>query len=179
MGDSLSRGATGLRGCLALAFGVVALGWPQLTVAIVLSTFATYAIADGVFALAWVASSRREERIWSTALEAVLSIGAGLFVLVARASAAKLAFVCIGVWALITGVTQLMEPRRLQRDLSNETLVATSGAVRVLFGGVLLARRHADPRALVGLVALYAFIEGILMLRLAVGSRSRLPLTPA
>ncbi len=176
MKDSTSRSATALRGGLAVAFGIVALAWPHLTVAIIALTFAVYAIADGVFALGWVASRRHEERTWSTALEAVLSIAAGLFVLLARSSATRLAFVCIGLWALLTGVTQLLEPRR--HELSSETLLTVSGSVRVLFGVVLLARRHADPRALVGLIALYAFIEGILMLRLAIGGKPRAPLTP-
>jgi uncharacterized membrane protein HdeD (DUF308 family) len=174
---SRGRGAIAVRGLLALAFGVVALSWPGLTLMILVLSFATYAIADGVFTIGSVASGSDRERTWLAVIEGLLSIAAGLFVLFVPATAAKLAFVCVGLWALITGAMQLLEAPRMRREFSGDTMLGVSGAVRLLLGIVLLARPHAGMAALVVLLALYAFVEGILMLGLAIAGRPRTPVT--
>jgi uncharacterized membrane protein HdeD (DUF308 family) len=164
-----------VRGLLAIALGVVALAWPGLTLAILVLAFATYTIADGVFTLGSVAGSSDRERTGLTVIEGVLSIAVGLFVLFAPAPATRLAFICIGLWALITGLMQLLEAPRLADRASSEMVLGVSGIVRVLLGVVLVARPHAGVMALIMLLALYAFVEGILMLGLAVAGRPRAP----
>jgi uncharacterized membrane protein HdeD (DUF308 family) len=172
---SRDRGATALRGLLAIGLGVAALAWPHLTVAILVVGFAAYAIADGFFTLVTAASSADRERAWLTAIEGVLSIAAGAFVLFAPATATRLAFVGIGLWALFTGAMQLFEAPRLHDEVANERVLAVSGIVRFLLGVMLLLRPHAGLNALVLLLALYAFMEGILMLGLAVAGKPRGP----
>jgi uncharacterized membrane protein HdeD (DUF308 family) len=173
---SRGRGAIAVRGLLAIALGVVALAWPGLTLAILVVTFAAYAIGDGVFTLVAAASSSDRERTALTVIEGLLSIAAGLVVLFAPATATKLAFIGIGLWALITGVMQLLEAPRLPREQTSRAGLGVSGVVRVLLGVVLLARPHAGVMALVLLLALYAFVEGILMLGVAIAGRPREPL---
>jgi uncharacterized membrane protein HdeD (DUF308 family) len=167
-----------VRGFLALAFGVVALAWPRLTLVILLVTFGAYAIADGIFTLGMAASSRDRERTWLGVIEGLVSIGAGLFVLIEPAMAARLAAVFIGLWAVVTGVMQLLESPRYHREMTNDMVLGVSGIVRVLLGVVLLARPHAGVTAVILLMALYAFVEGILMLGLAIGGTPRAPAMP-
>src|SRR5262249_23881181 len=95
-----------------------------------------------------------------------------LFLVFATATALKLAFVVIGLWALFTGVMQLMEVPRV-RETASESLVVASGAVRVILGVILLARPHAPLRAAIWLVAIYAFVEGFLMLSMGVTGKPR------
>lgn len=175
MEEALShgRGAIAVRGLLAVALGVLALSWPGLTLTILLLSFATYAIADGIFSIGAAASSADRERTWLTVIEGILSIVAGLFVLFSTATAVKAAFICIGLWAIATGILELLEAPRLRRELTSEVVLGVSGALRVLLGVVLVARPHAGLVALVVLLALYAFVEGTLMLGLAIAARPR------
>jgi uncharacterized membrane protein HdeD (DUF308 family) len=168
-----------VRGFLALALGVSVLSWPHLTLAILILGFAVYAIGDGLFAITLaVSGAHGKERAWPTFLEGLLSLVAGLFVLFAPATASKLVFLCIGVWAIATGLLQLVEAPERRREGASQTLLAVSGIVRVLLGVMLLARPHAGLLALVWLVAVYAFTEGILMLGLAFGGKRRAPAMP-
>jgi uncharacterized membrane protein HdeD (DUF308 family) len=149
--------------------GVVALAWPRLTLTILVVAFATYAIADGIFTLGSIAGDSDRGRTGLTVVEGVLSIGAGVLALFAPATATKLAFLGIGLWALFTGITQLLEASRLRKkEVSSETVLGTSGVLRLLLGVMLLTRPHAGVRALVMLLALYAFLEGVLMLGLSI-----------
>jgi uncharacterized membrane protein HdeD (DUF308 family) len=172
-----SRASTAVRGLLALGLGVLALAWPKMTLAFLIVAFATYAIADGIFTLSTAFGPQRDEqRTVPLVLEGLVSLAAGLFVLFATATALKLAFVFIGLWAIFTGVLQLVEGPRT-RGAPSESMVMVSGLLRILLGIILVARPHAPLRAAVWLVAIYAFAEGILMLRMAFTGRAR-PLTP-
>jgi uncharacterized membrane protein HdeD (DUF308 family) len=166
-----------VRGFLALALGVAVLSWPHLTLAILVLGFAMYAIGDGAFAITLSMSGAHEEgRAWLTFIEGLLSLAVGLFVLLAPASAARLAFLCIGLWAIATGLFQLVEGPERREEGELGTLQTLSGIVRVLFGVLLLARPQAGPAALIWLLAIYAFSEGLLMLGLAFGGRRRGPM---
>jgi uncharacterized membrane protein HdeD (DUF308 family) len=178
--QSRSRGSLAVRGVLALLLGVLALSWPHLTVAILLLAFATYAIGDGLFAIASVLSGAREERATSVFIEGLISVAAGLFVLFAPATASKLAFFCIGLWAVATGIMQLVESPRVYRETGSEALLMVSGILRIVLGMLLLARPHAGLMALVWLLAVYAFTEGFVMLGLAFrGGKKPLAAHPA
>jgi uncharacterized membrane protein HdeD (DUF308 family) len=165
--QSRSRGSLVVRGILALALGLIAMSWPHLTLAILILAFATYAIGDGLFAIASVLSGAREERATAVFIEGLLSVAAGLFVLFAPATASKVAFICIGLWAVATGVMQLIESPRVYRESGSEALMVLSGVLRIVLGMLLLARPQAGLMGLVWLLAVYAFIEGFVMLGLA------------
>jgi uncharacterized membrane protein HdeD (DUF308 family) len=171
---SRGRGACAVRGVAALLFAVLALAWPGLTMTILVLAFGTYAIADGIFTLGTLADHR--ERKWLTALEGLFSVAAGLAVLLAPAMATRLAFVGIGFWSLITGAMQLLEAPGLHVETSAELALGASGIIRMFLGVVLLARPHAGLRALVVLVALYALMEGVLMLGVAITGKPREPM---
>jgi uncharacterized membrane protein HdeD (DUF308 family) len=172
------RGASAVRGILALAFGVVALAWPGITLGILFMALGVYYIADGVFTIGTAVSSSDRERTGLSVLEGLLSIVIGAYVLFEPASATRLAFICVGLWAIFTGVMQILEAPRLREERANETVMGVSGILRVLVGVVLLARPHAGLTALIVLLALYAFVEGILMLGLAFWGTPRAPATP-
>jgi uncharacterized membrane protein HdeD (DUF308 family) len=172
-----SRGALALRGCISFGIGVAALTWPRLTLAVLILLFGFYAISDGVLAIvSAVSDPRQRDRAWPALLEGLLGVAAGLLFLLAPATAAKLAFVLIGLWAIATGVMQLVEAPQLQRPESDSGLLALSGLVRVLLGIFLIARPHAGLKMLIWLVAAYAFVDGVLMLGLALRGKRRGPL---
>lgn len=74
----------------------------------------------------------------------------------------------IAVWALITGVLELVAAVRLRRVIHDEWWLIFGGVASVLFGLVLLAAPAAGAVALVWLIAAYAIVFGVLMIALAV-----------
>src|ERR1700756_4812709 len=95
----LSRGwnLLALRGALALVFGITALVWPGMTLPAVVLLFGTYALLDGVAALAIGTRDTPHEHAWLVLLEGFAGIGLGLAVLAWTRTAAELLVVAIAL----------------------------------------------------------------------------------
>jgi uncharacterized membrane protein HdeD (DUF308 family) len=169
--STLDRGALAARGCIAIAVGVLALTWPGLTVTILIVGFAIYAIIDGILAIAsGVGHPGQPARAWPAVIEGLFGLAVGVLFLVAPAPVARLVFLGIGLWALATGVMQLVEAPQQKLPAAHQSL-AMSGVVRVLIGILLVTRPHAGLRGLVWLIAAYAFVEGFTMLGWSLSGR--------
>ena len=168
--DSVSRNwwALLLRGLVAIAFAVVAWARPGPTLAILVVLFGAYAIGDGVVALVGAArASRRDEGGWLLAAEGLFGIALGIFTLRAPLHAMAIAFALVAVWALCTGVLELLAAARLRQHIPGEWLLMTSGLVRVAFGVLLFTRPAAGVLTLLWIAAGYALVDGILLVGLS------------
>jgi len=168
--DTLARSwwALLLRGLVAIGFAIVAWARPGPTLAILVILFGLYAICDGIAALAGAVRAGRREEGWGLlAAEGFFGIALGLFTLMAPAKALTIAFVMIAIWALCTGVLEIIEAARLRRYIPGELLLVLSGVVRILFGVLLLARPGAGVLTLLWIAAAYALADGILLIGLS------------
>lgn len=167
--------AVALRGVLSLGFGVAAVVWPHLTVAILLLLFGTYALYDGVFGIiSAVRTRRRQERWWPLAVEGALGILVGLVALLAPVATAALVYLAIAGWAVVTGGLEVIAAARLRNKVKGAWILTLSGALRLAFGGFLIARRGEGLLTLVFLMAAYAFAYGAVLLVLSVQLRRNL-----
>lgn len=170
MEDTLSRAwwTYTERGIIALGFGVVSLVFPRMSLAVLMILFAAYALDEGVFALVGaVRAGRQQQRWWPLALEGVFGIATGLVVIFAPVAAASALFVVLAIWALATGVLELIAAQRLRHEIKGEWLLALSGLLRLAFGALLLARQGQGVVALVGLTALYAILYSVVVISLS------------
>jgi uncharacterized membrane protein HdeD (DUF308 family) len=172
--EALARnwGAVLLRGLVAILFAAVAWARPGPTLIILLALLGAYLIADGVVALGGaVAAARRDESWWLRAFEGVLGIALGAFALAHPVRAMAVVFVVIAVWALGTGLLEIIEAGRLRRHIRHEWLLALSGVVRVAFGVLLLTRPGAGALTLLWIAAAYALIDGVILVGLSLRLR--------
>jgi uncharacterized membrane protein HdeD (DUF308 family) len=161
-----------VRGLLALGFGVAARMMPRLTLAVLLVMFGTYALYDGVFAvISAVRTRRRQERWWPLALEGFFGVVVGLIAILAPVAASQVVFIAIGVWALATGGLEIIAGGRMRGLMNGAWLYTLSGALRLAFGGVVLARRGDSLLQLVGYMAFYAFAYGLVLVALGIQLR--------
>ena len=99
------------RGVLAIAFGVVILVWPQITVSIVVVVFGIFALADGIAGIVhWFGRRRSAEGRPSGWLlvASLVSIAAGLAALFWPGPTAIVVTLIIGWWALLFGILQIV-----------------------------------------------------------------------
>jgi uncharacterized membrane protein HdeD (DUF308 family) len=161
-----------IRGLVAIGFAVIAWARPGLTVAILLILFAAYVIEDGIMAIVGaVRAARREERWWPMAIEGVSGIALGLVTLLMPTTAIGVAFILVAIWALLTGVLELVAAGRLRHYIEGEWLMALSGVVRIAFGVLLLLRPAAGLHALLWITAAYAFVDGLILVGLSLRLR--------
>ncbi len=171
----LSRGwwVIMLRGIAAILFGVIAWVMPQLSLTVLLLVFGIYALADGVLGV-WTAISARKERDhwWLLLFWGLTGIGIGLLTLLAPGITAMILLFYIAIWAIVTGVLQLVAAVRLRKELQGEWLFLIGGLISILFGFILVSRPVAGALALLWLIATYAVIFGIIIVLLALKLRS-------
>jgi len=165
--------ALALRGGLAVLFGVAAFAMPGLTLAFLIALFGVYALIDGVLAIvAGVKAAERHERFGSLLVRGILGIAAGLVAFILPAATAMVLTLIIGVWAIVTGVLEIVAAVHLHRA-HGEWLLIVSGALSVVFGLVLVIAPGLGLLTLVWIIGGYAIFFGLIMLMLAFRLRAR------
>jgi uncharacterized membrane protein HdeD (DUF308 family) len=98
-----------LRGALAVAFGVVALIWPDITLHALVLLFGFYALVDGLLALAALLVGGRlvaDRRGWLV-VEGIAGIVAGVVSFLWPGITALVLLYLIAVWAIATGLLEV------------------------------------------------------------------------
>jgi uncharacterized membrane protein HdeD (DUF308 family) len=166
--------ALALRGVVALLFGIAALIWPGITLAVLVLMFGAYALVDGAFAVVSAARGRGRRRDWWVVLlEGLAGIIAGIFAFLWPLVAALVLVYLIAAWALFTGVMEIIAAVRLRREIENEWLLALTGVASIIFGVLLMVWPVAGALAVVTIIGIYAIVFGIVMLILAFRLRRR------
>lgn len=153
-----------LRGAIAVAFGVLAVLWPGLTLLVLVGLFAAYALLGGIVSIASALRMRRiEPRWWLPLLLGVISVAAGIYAVLAPAVTTLVLVVLMAVNAILTGALDIAMAVRLRRAVRGHWLQLLGGVVSILFGVLVITMPAAGALALVWLVSLYAVLTGVLL----------------
>ena len=163
-----------VRGLLAVLFGIAILAWPHASLLTVVVLFGSYAILDGLWAIAAVvrASPRGPTReVWPLAAEGGASLGLGLLALVWPFISYETILIIVG-WGLITGILELALASRAP-DRASRWLMATAGVFSCFLAGVVLILPHADAALVASLLGAYALAFGAVVTMAALAFRRR------
>jgi uncharacterized membrane protein HdeD (DUF308 family) len=161
-----------LRGCAAILFGGLAFATPGRSLESLVLLFGAFCLADGLMA-AWTAiwHRRQAENGWLLLIGGLLGIGVGLLTIFQPAVSALGLLLYVAVWAVSTGVVQLLTAIRLRHEIENERLLVLAGLASLALGALLMARPGPGALALVWLIASYAVVRGLLLVALALEVR--------
>jgi uncharacterized membrane protein HdeD (DUF308 family) len=166
MFKSLSSLSTSLilRGLLAVAVGIIALAWPQVTVLALVIVFAVYAfIAAGLQAV-HAFSSRTAGPVFGHLLLGLVDLAAGVIALAWPGPTALVLVLIVGIWAVIAGVAEIAAAFAAGEPAGTRALFILAGLISVAFGVVLCARPHTGAITLALLFGLFNLIAGIWMI---------------
>ena len=166
------------RGAVSVAFGVAAFVAPERTLALLLSLFGLFALADGIFtmgaglAVNWL----------SLFLEGFVGIAVGLVTLFAPPSFVELWLLPnIAAYAVLTGGLELAGAMRLRGQargamVQGDWLLGANGTFSLAFGALLFASAlHLVPEfsatTLITLLGGFALVSGFLLLAFALNVR--------
>jgi uncharacterized membrane protein HdeD (DUF308 family) len=168
--DILARnwGLVALRGVVALLFGILTLFNPAITLLVLVMLFGAYALVDGIFTVIAAIVHRRGERHWvALIISGLVGIAIGIVTFFMPGITALALLFLIAVWAIVTGLAQIVAAVRLRRVIHGEWLLGLAGALSVLFGIFLVAAPGAGALAVVLWVGAYAIVMGIVLVALA------------
>jgi uncharacterized membrane protein HdeD (DUF308 family) len=151
-----------LRGVLAILFGVAAFVSPAATLEVLVLLFGAYALVDGVSTLVLGLMAAGEKERWvAPVLSGLVGIATGVVTFVQPRTTALAIVYLIAAWAIVTGGLQIAAAVRLRKVITGEWLVALSGVLSIVFGGLLIAAPASGALTLVLLFGFYAIGAGI------------------
>ncbi|HET7810739.1 MAG TPA: HdeD family acid-resistance protein [Steroidobacteraceae bacterium] len=153
-----------LRGACAIAFGMFAWFWPQMTVLVLLLAWGTLACLGGIATLIGAFAREGGEARWIMMLEGGLSLAMGAYALAYPRSAALLFLWLLAAWALFSGIFQMVAAWRLRAEIRGEFWLGCAGVLSFLFGVLLLLRPGAGALALVWMIASFSVLYGIVLI---------------
>ena len=154
-----------LRGLVAILFGLAALFWPDLILAVLIVLFGAYALVDGVLAvIAAFRFSGRGMRRPLLLIEGVIGILFGLLALFWPDLTALALLYIIAFWAIVGGIARIVMAIMLRREIENEWSMALSGVLSVILGIVLILLPGAGLLAYTWLIGLFALAFGIALI---------------
>ena len=162
-----------LRGALAIAFGVLTWTQPGITLSALVMLFGFYVLADGVLGVWTAIAGHRELDHWiALVLWGAVSIGVGILTFTAPGLTAIALLFYVAIWAIATGALQIVAAIRLRKEIEGEWLLVLGGLVSVVFGVMLMSRPGVGALAVLGIIAIYAVIFGVILVILAFKVRS-------
>ena len=163
-----------LRGLATLAFGLIALSWPELSVRLLLTIFGLYAIVEGALSLVQTLAGMAGGGRPGLALpEGLASVGVGIAVFVWPGLTAVALLLFIAARALVIGILEMFTTISRRKEAEKGWLQFLGGLVSAVFGLYLILRAGDGALAGLWMIALYAIVIGIVQVILAFVLRRR------
>ncbi len=150
-----------VRGLIAILYGVLAFIWPgQAWLALVI-VFGIFMLLDGIFTLvAGIDFLRFFDRGWAVVLEGVVGIVIGVATLIWRNQASQVLVYTIAIWAVVTGIFEIVTASRIRFFIPGEWSMILAGILSILFGVLLFVFPGAGQVGLVWAMGFYAIFFG-------------------
>jgi uncharacterized membrane protein HdeD (DUF308 family) len=157
-----------LRGALAVLFGILAIIWPGATIVVLVLLFGAYAFINGLFLLIGSLSGRiSRDHKWLTMVEGMAGILIGIITFFYPGLTAASLLFLIAIWALVTGIMEIITAISMRHQIEHEWLQGISGVLSLIIGVVFLAFPIAALATIAFLIGIYALVIGVVMLVLA------------
>lgn len=168
----------GLRGSLAVLFGILAFAWPVATAFAFVFILAAFAFVEGIFAFigafGWgLPGGQRLLLVLMGILGLAVGVGAVLY---PGITAITIVFF-VAWWAIVTGIMQLIVAVEMRKSIPNDWLLVLGGIISIVFGALLIWRPLSGVLTLAYLFGFYALIYGFMLLGLSFRVK-RLAATP-
>lgn len=151
-----------VRGIASVLFGVLMIMRPGVSIAALVFIYGVYAVADGALLLGF--AFRSEGRKAPYVVRGLLSIAAGVIAFVFPGLTALSFYILIGAWALTVGAVELGIAIAARREGASVGGLVVAGVLSIACGAALLALPMAGVVALVGLIAAYAIVNGVVLI---------------
>lgn len=160
-----------LLGVLSLVVGIIAIVWPNVTIAALVIVFAVYAFIGAGLQAARAFSSATAGPVFGHLLLALIDLAAGVVAVVWPSPTALALVWVVAIWAFVAGFTEVFLAFGSGEKAGTRALFIVTGLVSIAFGVVLAARPDIGAVALALLFGLYSLIYGISQIVLGVQLR--------
>ena len=161
-----------IRGIAAVLFGILVVAWPGVSLLALVILFGIYAIFDGVTNIVHYVRRKGRRSVWQI-VGGVISVLAGLAAFLWPGVTALSLALVIGVWAVILGASQIALAFEVKKTDEKWWLWLITGMVTTIFGLFLVILPGPGILGLLGLLASFAILFGILLMATGIDLRRR------
>jgi uncharacterized membrane protein HdeD (DUF308 family) len=163
-----------LRGVAAVVFGLLAFGWPGLTLVTLVLFFGAYSLIDGIFGIVTSITNWKErDDHWLMLLSGIAGVGIGIVTYRTPEITALVLLMYIAALALVNGVLHLAAAIRLRKEIEGEFWLGLAGVLSIVYAFALWLFPGAGALSVIWLIGSYAIIFGISLIALAFKLRAR------
>ncbi|MDA2918325.1 HdeD family acid-resistance protein [Desulfobacterota bacterium AH_259_B03_O07] len=148
-----------LRGILAVIFGIAAIMWPGKTLQLLLFIIGIYFFADGIVIM-FTAFNNKDDW-WMLFIEGIISMLFGIVIFFLPGITALILLYLVAMWALFTGLFELITVFRLPKGHSAFRFLVVMGILSVLLAILLIVFPGEGAVAAIWLIGIYAILFGI------------------
>jgi uncharacterized membrane protein HdeD (DUF308 family) len=150
-----------VRGILAIAVGIIALAWPQVTVLALVILFAVYAFIASGLEVARAFSSASAGPVFGHLLLGLVDLAAGVVALVWPGPTALVLVLIVGTWAIVAGLVEIAAAFQAGEQSGTRAMFILGGLVSIAFGAVLCARPGIGAITMALVFGLFNLVYGI------------------
>ncbi len=155
-----------VKGILILIFGLFALFSPGAVLASLITYLGIVAALSGIFTIFGSIFSKGEGNM-SSLIEGVIYLLIGILFIVSPAFILTSLVYFVAIWALISGIMQIVYALKLRKVIENEWISILSGIVSVIFALILFFNVAASANAVVMVIGIFAVLIGIMNVMLS------------
>lgn len=160
-----------VRGIAAIAFGIAAWAWPNLTIGTLVILFGIFAIIDGILSIWAGLVTNAEGHRLSLILAGLAGIAVGVISIAWPELTATTVVFLIAIWAISVGLMQIFSAWQVRKEIENEWLLIIAGAGGVIWGILVMIFPGGGAVSIVWAIGLFAILLGCLLI--ALGLRVR------
>ncbi|WP_300300667.1 HdeD family acid-resistance protein [Ferrovibrio sp.] len=157
-----------LRGIAALLFGLIAIFWPGVSLALLVIIFGAYALVDGTITL--MLALRRASTDPTRGLLMLTGIGSlllGLVCVLWPEAAVTLLIYLLAAWIILFGIMAIAGSLRMRRQVGPDWPISKGGMLLVAVGILLLFFPNAVAVAATWVIGAAALLVGLGLLAFA------------
>jgi uncharacterized membrane protein HdeD (DUF308 family) len=164
----------GVRGVVAILFGLYALFAPWRALPTLILVFGVCVLVEGILSIvAAVRVHDHSERSLPIALEGIVCIVVGLLALLSPDAAALGWLYLVSGFVVVSGILHMAGAIQLRKHFAGEWILIVNGALTTLFGIVMILLPLAGLLILTSLLGAYSVFFGVLLLAVALKLRAR------
>ena len=161
MAKTIGKGAwiITLKGILAIIFGLVALFYPGITLAVLTQVFGFMLLIAGVIFIVGAIFHTKHNPSWSSwLLEGIIDLIIGLIVIVFPIFAIGAFMLIIGIWALLMGLWKIYQAFKFN---SQKGILLFGGIISLIFGILVIINPFAGAGAVMMVIGVWSIIFGL------------------
>jgi uncharacterized membrane protein HdeD (DUF308 family) len=163
-------------GVVSILFGILALFWPGMTVALFILMFGVFILVWGIMGIIISISSISTDKFWWLELIfSVLAIGLAVWLLRNPVDAAKIWIFLVGLSFLVRGIVDILEGLfDRERTGGNRVLAVVLGALGIIAGIIVFNYPVSSGIVVLWVIGLYAILYGALLIAFSFRAKAEL-----